>query len=43
MSQNRYMEKALMLANKAREINEVPVGCVIVNKEGKIISRHKEA
>ena len=38
MSQNKYMEKALMLANKAREINEVPVGCVIVNKEGKIFA-----
>ena len=38
MSQNKYMEKALMLANKAKEINEIPVGCVIVDDEGKIVA-----
>ena len=38
MSQNKYMEKALQLANKAKEINEIPVGSVIVNSKGEIIA-----
>jgi len=38
MSQNKYMEKALMLANKAKEINEIPVGSIIVDNEGEIIA-----
>jgi len=33
-----YMKEALLLAKKARDINEVPVGAVIV-KDGKIIGR----
>ncbi len=31
MSQNKYMEKALQLANKAKKINEIPVGSVVVD------------
>tara|TARA_Y100001970_G_scaffold225701_1_gene278767 strand:- start:147 stop:596 length:450 start_codon:yes stop_codon:yes gene_type:complete len=38
MPQNKYMEKALQLANKAKEINEIPVGSVIVNSKGEIIA-----
>ena len=38
MSQSKYMKKALLLANKAKEINEIPVGCVIVDGEGKIVA-----
>mgnify|MGYP001192237517 CR=1 FL=1 len=38
MSQNKYMYEALKLANKAQEINEVPVGCVIVDIKGEIIA-----
>ena len=36
---NSYMEKAIVLAQKAAENNEVPVGAIIVDGEsGKIIS-----
>ncbi len=38
MSQNKYMEKALLLANKAKKINEIPVGSVIVDRKGEIIA-----
>ena len=38
MTQNKYMYEALKLANKAQEINEVPVGCVIVDIKGEIIA-----
>lgn len=34
-----YMTKALIQANKAFTANEVPIGAVIVDKDGKIISR----
>ncbi|MCR4739419.1 MAG: tRNA adenosine(34) deaminase TadA [Lachnospiraceae bacterium] len=34
----RYMKEALKQAKKAEEINEVPIGCVIVY-EGKVIAR----
>lgn len=33
-----YMDQALEEAKKARDLKEVPVGCVIV-KEGRIIGR----
>ena len=33
-----YMRQALKLANKAAQLDEVPIGCVIVH-EGKIIAR----
>ncbi len=35
---HKYMEKALELAQKAKELGEVPVGCVIVHK-GEIIAK----
>lgn len=35
--QERFMKKALSLAKKAREIDEVPVGAVIV-KDGEVIA-----
>ena len=38
MSQNKYMEKALQLANKAKKINEIPVGSVVVDSKGEIIA-----
>lgn len=38
MSQIKFMNEALKEAKKAFEINEVPVGCVIV-KDDKIIAR----
>ena len=38
MSQSKYMKKAILMANKAKEINEIPVGCVIVSREGEIIA-----
>src|SRR5688572_25609171 len=34
-----FMDKALLQANVGLKNNEVPVGAVIVNKEGKIIAR----
>ena len=34
----KFMKQALKLANKAAEMNEVPIGCVIVH-EGKVIAR----
>ncbi len=34
-----YMTNALMQANKAFNNNEVPIGAVIVDKDGKIIAR----
>lgn len=37
MYQEKFMKKALKLASKAREIDEVPVGAVIVSG-GKVIS-----
>jgi len=38
MSVNKYMERAIFMANKAKELGEVPVGCVIVNKKDQILS-----
>ena len=37
-SDSFYMEKALLQAKKAYSADEVPVGAVIVNKDGKIVS-----
>ena len=34
-----FMKQALQQAQKAMDLDEVPIGAVIVNKEGKIISR----
>jgi len=34
-----YMEKALLQAKRAYKKNEVPIGAVIVSKEGQIIAR----
>ena len=36
--QEKYMRMALKLAQKALELGEVPIGCVIVH-EGKVIGR----
>ena len=36
--QERYMKEAIRQAKKARALEEVPIGCVIV-KDGKIIGR----
>ena len=36
--QERYMKEAIRQAKKARALEEVPIGCVIV-REGKIIAR----
>ena len=38
MSQKKYMKKALLLANKAKKINEIPVGSVVVDSKGEIIA-----
>lgn len=39
MDHERYMREALALAQAAAEQGEVPVGCVVVNQEGRIIGR----
>ena len=39
MYKEKYMEMALALAQEAAEAGDVPVGCVIVDGEGKIIGR----
>ena len=39
MDREKYMKMALGLAKEAAESGEVPVGCVIVDGEGKIIGR----
>ena len=39
MDKEKYMEMALELAKEAAEAGDVPVGCVIVDGEGKIIGR----
>ena len=36
---NKYMEKALILAQRAFDADEVPVGAIVVNSQGKIIGR----
>ena len=39
MERNEYMRAALALAHEAAADGEVPVGCVIVDAEGRIIGR----
>jgi tRNA(Arg) A34 adenosine deaminase TadA len=39
MMKNKYMIQALKLAKVATGHNDVPVGCIIVNFDGKIIGR----
>ena len=39
MEREDYMREALKLAKEAADNGDVPVGCVIVDKEGKIIGR----
>jgi tRNA(Arg) A34 adenosine deaminase TadA len=40
MNNKFYMKKALVLAEKANQKNEVPIGCIIVNNStGKIIAK----
>jgi len=34
-----FMQEALIQAHKAAELNEVPVGAVVVNEQGEIIAR----
>jgi len=34
-----FMKKALQQAQKAEQIDEVPIGAIVVNEEGKIIGR----
>lgn len=41
MEHEFYMRKALELAEKAAKSGEVPVGCVIVDRDGKIIASGK--
>ena len=37
MTQNTFMEQAIINAYKGLDLGEVPVGCVIVNHDNKII------
>lgn len=39
MTQNTFMEQAIINAYKGLDLGEVPVGCVIVNQNNKIISQ----
>ena len=39
MDQETYMLQALSLAREAAQAGEVPVGCVVVDREGRIIGR----
>ena len=39
MDMEKYMAEALALAARAAEAGEIPVGCVIVDGEGRIIGR----
>ena len=39
MDMEKYMHEALELAKEAAAAGEIPVGCVVVDKEGKIIGR----
>lgn len=38
LTDEEYMEKALALAKKAFELGEIPVGAIVVNKDGEIIA-----
>ena len=39
MEHEQYMNEALALAREAAEAGEVPVGCVIVGPQGKVLGR----
>ena len=39
MSSEEYMRQALALARQAADEGEVPVGCVVVDREGRVIGR----
>ena len=39
MDQETYMLQALSLAQEAAQAGEVPVGCVVVDREGRVIGR----
>lgn len=39
MDREQYMDMALEYAREAYEAGEVPVGCVVVNKDGEVIGR----
>ena len=39
MDREQYMELALELAREAADAGEVPVGCVVVDKNGEVIGR----
>ena len=39
MDREQYMDMALEYAREAYDAGEVPVGCVIVNKDGEVIGR----
>ena len=39
MKKNIYMREAILLAHKSENSGEIPVGCIIVDKYNKIISR----
>jgi len=39
MKHEKYMREALLLAQSAADAGEIPVGCVIVDKDGHIIGR----
>src|SRR5687768_16687608 len=43
MSQAQWMEAALALAEEAAAAGEIPVGAVIVDRDGRIIGRGKNA
>ncbi len=38
LTDEEYMEKALALAKKAFDMGEIPVGAIVVNKDGEIIA-----
>ena len=38
LTDEEYMQKALDLAEKAAQLGEIPVGAIIVDKDGKIIA-----
>ena len=39
MDREKYMTMALDLAREAAAVGEIPVGCIIADKNGKIIGR----
>ena len=39
MTQNKFMAMAIEEAKKGLKIGEIPIGCVITNKENKVLAR----